>query len=263
MRYKNTTMFRNLIKAISLPLFLGLPLVACTNGNNTTIKSSAKAIQKVCEIPLPAGYSRVVYDSASFSYWLQQFALKSDPTVYLYNGDRKRNQWPSFAVLNISTGNKDLQQCADAVMRLRAEYLYEKKTKGPILFFDNNRKEYRFSATGSRTEFNKYLEHVFSWCGTLSLASQLKAKKSLEAIRPGDVFIKGGSPGHAALVMDVAENNAGDKIFLLMNSYMPAQDMHIVKNPSCSTLSPWYSIRQKPRFELPEWVFYENQLMEW
>lgn len=35
----------------------------------------------------------------------------------MYNVAEKQNQQAQFAVLDISVGNKNLQQCADAVMR--------------------------------------------------------------------------------------------------------------------------------------------------
>jgi Domain of unknown function (4846) len=38
-------------------------------------------------------------------------------------GDMKARQDVQYAVLDISVGNRDLQQCADAVMRIRGEYL--------------------------------------------------------------------------------------------------------------------------------------------
>ena len=56
----------------------------------------------------------------TFGAWLRSVPLKKNLTVYLYNGVPKRNQEAQFAVLDVSVGHEDLQQCADAVMRLRA-----------------------------------------------------------------------------------------------------------------------------------------------
>jgi hypothetical protein len=61
----------------------------------------------------------------SFEDWLRHLPLKKGkPPVYLYNGRLKENQSAHYAVIDIDVGNSDLQQCADALIRLRAEYLY-------------------------------------------------------------------------------------------------------------------------------------------
>lgn len=39
----------------------------------------------------------------------------------------------------------------------------------------------------------------------------------------GDVFLKGGSPGHVVMVVDLCENEEGQKAFLPGQGYMPAQ----------------------------------------
>ena len=94
--------------------------------------------------------------------------------------------------------------------------------------------EYNIPAThpNKRTELEDFLKVVFSYCGTLSLAAQLNAVPDFDNIQPGDVFVKGGSPGHAMIVIDAAINSAGKKVFMLAQSYMPAQDIHVVKNPT-------------------------------
>ncbi len=85
------------------------------------------SMQTVKQIPLPEGYERVALRENSFAGFLRNLPLRKDNTVYLYNGQRKPNQSVHYAVIDISTGTKDLQQCADAIMRLRAEYFYAKQ----------------------------------------------------------------------------------------------------------------------------------------
>ncbi len=53
--------------------------------------------------------------------------------VHLYEGSIKDNPVHA-AVVDIDIGNKDLQQCADAVMRLRAEYLFQANQYDDIHF---------------------------------------------------------------------------------------------------------------------------------
>jgi hypothetical protein len=199
----------------------------------------------------------------SFAWWLRNIKLKEDKTVYLYNGLPKRNRSAQFAVLNIAIGNKDLQQCADAVMRLRASYLFEERRFDEIVFKDNLGKPYAYSMNSDSNAFENYREKVFAYCGTLSLEKQLKKVNDIQDIAAGDVFIKGGSPGHAIIVMDVAVNNAGEKIYLVAQSYMPAQDIHILVNPLYASVSPWYEVTVVKQIVTPEWTFERSQLRQW
>ncbi|CAN5117739.1 hypothetical protein BH09BAC6_BH09BAC6_31750 [soil metagenome] len=77
------------------------------------------------------------------------------------------------------------------------------------------------------------------------------------------MLIRGGFPGHAVIVMDVATNNSGKKIYLLAQSYMPAQDIHVLKNPMDQDLSPWYEVNDDYIIQTPEYTFRQNELMRW
>lgn len=224
----------------------------------------------VSAIPLPPGYRRMPAATGSFGAWLRTIPLKKDRTVYLFDGTPKRYQGAQFAVLDISVGKTDLQQCADAVMRLRAEYCYANHDLAAIDFYTEQGVRLNFSEwarqhggdTG-RPSFHAYLTKVFMYCSTRTLERQL-APKPLTGITHGDVLIKGGAPGHAMIVLDAAEDGAGHRIYLLAQSYMPAQDIHIVKNPDDARISPWYAVdTARGLIETPEWTFTINQLRTW
>lgn len=219
----------------------------------------------IVDIPLPAGFTRLPAGGNSFTTWLRSIKVKKDPQVYLYNGRLKNNQDAQFAVLDIPVGTKDLQQCADAVMRMRAEYLYQQNRTGEISFADNNGKKYNCPAGADRKNFERYLESVFAYCGTASLEKQLRRVPVFNNIQPGDVLIKGGFPGHAVMVMDVATDSSGRKLYLLAQSYMPAQDIHILKNPMYENLSPWYLAEKGNNLFIysPEWTFSAKELRRW
>lgn len=217
----------------------------------------------VKDIPLPEGYQRLPADSNSFAYWLQNVLLKINNTVYLFDGHKKINQQAQFAVLDITVGNKDLQQCADAVMRLRAEFLFNKKRYAEIVFTDNENVMYAFAPPYTRANFMQFMQSVFGMCGSASLAKQLKHVTNFETITAGDVLIRGGFPGHAVMVMAVAENASGKKIFMLAQSYMPAQDIHILINPSDANLTPWYEVDKVDKIITPEYLFYKKELKKW
>ncbi len=217
-------------------------------------------ILTVADIPLPEGYKRTEVAAKSFGKYLRQIELKKDKTVYLFNRLKKKNQSAHYAVLNISVGLKDLQQCADAVMRLRAEYL--RTMNLPVCFTDNANKKYCWSNYLLKG-WQSYLETVFGMCGTISLEKQLKQIKWTD-LKAGDVFVKGGSPGHAVIIMDVATHKkTGELIFLLSQSYMPAQDIHILLNKNDITLSHWYRTPLDDYLRTPEWTFQTNQLRTW
>lgn len=226
-------------------------------------RNHSKVYETISAIPPLAGYDRIQQDKGSFGEWLRNVKLKKDNHVYLYDGKLKRSQSLHFAVLDIPVGNKDLQQCADAVMRLRAEYLFSCKRYSEIEFRDNENKIYKWNGGEDRAGFEQYLERVFNWCGTASLEKQLKPVKSLQEIKPGDVFIKGGFPGHAMIVTDVAINKNNKKIFMLAQSYMPAQDIHIVKNLADRKEAPWYEAGDEKEIDTPEWIFQSSQLRRW
>lgn len=250
-------------------IILQLMLSSC---NNTGPSASLMNIEKpsginpykqIIAIPLPEGFERSAADPASFTGYLRNLGLKANKTVYLYNGKPKHNQTAQYALLNISTGNKDLQQCADAVMRLRAEYLFMQKQFDKIIFYDNDKTAYRFSSPYTQASFTKYLNRVFGMCGSASLSKQLKPVNNFSDIQPGDVIIRGGFPGHAVIVMDVAMNAAGERIYLLAQSYMPAQDIHVLKNPVNEDLSPWYRANDEHVIQTPEYTFTKNELKRW
>ena len=235
-------------------------------------------------IAVPVGYTRVTTTKDTYADWLRFLPLKEGhPKVRLYNGQLKGNQSAQHSVLDIDVGNEDLQQCADAVMRLRAEYLwsiedfhkihfnftsgdevaYERWKQGfrPIINGNNVRMERRANTNNSYNNFKAYLKSIYTYAGTASLSKELKPVKDLQNIRAGDVFIQGGFPGHAVTVMDVATNGqSGEKIFLLSQSYMPAQDIHILNNPDNQLLSPWYSSNFTGDLQTPEWTFQKNDL---
>jgi hypothetical protein len=228
-------------------------------------------------IDAPKGFRRQGAPPASFAAWLRGLPVKPGrPQVHLFNGSLKSNQEAHHVVLEVDVGKRDRQQCADAVMRLRAEYLRQAGTDGEICFrftdgtaarwaewkqgmrphISGRKTEWQKSAgaDASYASFRRYLDVVFSYAGTLSLARELDAAANASLIEAGDVFIQGGSPGHAVIVVDVAEDAQGRRAVLLAQSYMPAQDIHVLRNPK-SPDNPWYIIDGDGPLLTPEWDF--------
>jgi Domain of unknown function (4846) len=215
------------------------------------------------EIPVPEGFKRIPAPAGSFASWLRAVPLKKDRTVYLFNGSVKRNQSAQFAVVDIPVGKKDLQQCADVVMRFRAAYLFSQKKYNQIAFMDYSGKWYRCPEGATSATFEAYLQNVFNWCGSASLEKQLKAVADFTTIKSGDVLIQGGFPGHAVTVVDMAVNDKGEKLFMLAQGYQPAQDIHVLVNPIDISISPWYKITDENKIMTPEWWFVKGNLKTW
>ena len=235
----------------------------------------------------PAGFVRVPAPEGSFGAWLRGLPLKpAGSPVLLHTGALKGRQDAHAAVVDIDTGTRDLQQCADAVMRLYAEWQFGRGAMRDIAFNDTGEgRPMPFSrwAAGERpraagralvwtkraapdasyASFRRYMDTVFAWAGTHSLERELMPVAD-GRVEIGDVIIKGGFPGHAVLVADVAENPAtGARRFLLIQSYMPAQDMHVLAGSSTPDGSPWYALEAEKPIITPEWTFAPGSLKRW
>lgn len=273
-------------------------LIACTN-RNTNSNAEADVVEEqqlvevlslrnaaiIKEIPTPQNYERLSYKSNEFGFYLENLPLDTiDDKVHLYNGQLKRNQDAQYAVIKMDVGKRDLQQCADAVMRLKAEHWYHTNnfdainfmfTNGDWVDFNQYAQGYRPKVNGSKITwsktqaedfsyktFRKYMDLVFTYAGTLSLSKQLKSVPNFEDIKIGDVLNIGGSPGHAVIVVDVAVHaDTKEKIFMLAQSYMPAQEIHILQNFNDANISPWYKIPKDDAINTPEYYFTKQNLM--
>jgi hypothetical protein len=214
----------------------------------------------------PPDFERVAVAPESWAAWLRGLPLKpAGSPVLLYTGAPKQRQDVHAAVIDIDVGNRDLQQCADAIMRLRGEWLFAAGRTRDIGFnyTDGKRRAFASRRQTDYAAFRKYMTLVFAYAGTYSLERELKSAP-LSDMQIGDVFIKGGFPGHAVLVADMAVNNdTGEKRFLLIQSYMPAQEMHVLRNPAVPDGSPWYPADGTGPLVTPEWTFAAGSLRRW
>lgn len=233
----------------------------------------------------PPGFVRQLCASNSFEEFLQGLPVKRvDAKVRYYNGTVKEE--PVYdGVIDMDISKKNLQQCADAIIRLRGEYFFSQKAFDKISFTLTNgfevgytewMKGNRVKVEGNKTwwaktaapsntykDFKNYLDFVFAYAGTLSLSKSLH-KKDIRNLTIGDVFITGGSPGHAVVVIDVATSSVGEKVFMLAQSYMPAQETQVLKNLANTSISPWYKASEIGTVLItPQWTFPAESLKSW
>ena len=208
----------------------------------------------------PLGYERVPLPSGSFGEWLRHLPLSSDKTVRSYRGDPISA--PAAAVVDLDLGRGNLQQCADSILRLYAEYRWSvDKGKGLGFHFSSGdrsdwskwRAGERFSVRGSKvkriqkkavadthSQYRKWLQHTFIYAGTQSLNRDSQRVSVEQTIQPGDFFVAPGSPGHALIVLDVATSPGQPDVALLGQGFMPAQSFHVIEDVGTHMRGEWF-----------------------
>jgi hypothetical protein len=245
-----------------------LSILACLACDNKLpedqILSKGETIME--RIKAPKGYTWVKEAPGSFGAFLQQLELEPAGTRILdFKKKPISNQYEHVAIIKKDIGNKNLQQCADAVIRLRADYLWQKNRKDNIAFHFTNGDLYRwsdykqgkrpvlisnstvqFKKTASYDDshdgFRKYLDIVFTYAGTISLNRETVKVSSNKNIKTGNILVTPGSPGHALIIVGTAVNTKGEKRYLLAQGYTPAQSIHIITNPFQGKINPWYKL---------------------
>lgn len=251
-----------------------------TGINKKLLQTTGKTLQK--RILEPEGYQRIHCKKGSFGQFLRNYPLKKHGSpVLLYNKEEKGNQNAHAAVFKLPIEKEDLQQCADSIMRMYAEYFWKTGQKERIRFhfvdgflaeYTKWRDGYRIqvgshssnwvksaSYNDSYSNFKKFMRVVFAYAGTLSMEEESK-KIALEKLKIGDIFIKGASPGHVVMVVDVCKNEEGKKAFLLAQGYMPAQEFQLLKNPSHEEDVWYYEEEIGDTFQTPEYSFEKESL---
>ncbi len=229
-------------------------------------------------IKVPEGYKRINPLAESFSEYIQNYKLKeSGAEVINYNGQPYIYQSGHVGVLEVPVPTNGLQQCADALIRIRSEYLWDQGRKDEIGFkftsghycsWTKYAEGYRpkingnnvtFSKTASvnhsKENFYKYLNLIYTYAGTYSLSQELKKVPQLSEVVIGDLLIYPGFPGHVMMVADIIEDGQGQRRFAFFQGNTPAQSVHIIKNASNVVMSPWYDLEGKTSLNTPIYTF--------
>lgn len=233
---------------------------------------------------VPDGYTRTTYPEGSFQSFIQNYQLKaSGAKVINYDSSPYFYQSGHVGVLDLSVPKNGLQQCADALIRLRSEYLWKTNKKEKIGFqftsghycsWSKYAAGYRPKIRGNKVSFHKtappdhskrnfyrYLNLIYAYSGTLSLYTELPKVQSSKNLRIGDMLVQPGTPGHIVMIVDEMKDANGNKRFVLAQGNTPAQSVHMLKNLSDTAISPWYELPKGAFIEIPGYYFENSKFI--
>lgn len=217
--------------------------------------------------PTPPGYVRVAVTPGSFAEWLRGLPLAAAGTPVLsHAGDTIFTGDDAYVagVVAIDVGAGDLQQSADAVIRLHGEWLWATDQLNAITYKSASKLDLPFSrwAKGQRllaagpnvgwvvkgkpkdpnyNDFRQYIDAVMLWSNNVSLALRSTRVEDPAQLRAGDFFLQSRGKGHAILVLDVAQKPTGERVALLGQSLQsPAQSIHVMR---LGPATAWFSLR--------------------
>jgi hypothetical protein len=231
--------------------------------------------------PTPPGYKRVKVEPGSFAEWLRGLPMAPEGTpAKSYDGKETLAADDDYlaGVVAIDTGNPDLQQSSDVIIRLHAEYLWSRGEKDKISYLSATKlsmplsrweKGQRLIPNGPNVfwvvkgkpsevdhpEFRRYLDAVFNWANSTSLAPRSTPVADPKELVAGDFFLQTSEPNHVAVILDVAEKPSGERVALLGQARNPAESIHVMR-PGKAT--PWFSVRPP----VPVMTLHSKQL-EW
>ena len=204
--------------------------------------------------PTPPRFVRAPVEPGSFGAWLRDLPLlPADAPVVSHRGAILHHaDHPNIAaVVALDVGAQDLQQCADSVVRLHAEWSWSlgrrdqsyRAASGAEMPFARWARGERITVSGpggssltwapsarpddSHEAFRAYLDNVFGWANTVSLARDT-TPIAVADLCAGDFVVQPGGPGHAVLILDLAADRQGNQIVLLGQGFMPAQSFQIL-----------------------------------
>jgi hypothetical protein len=224
----------------------------------------------------PPGFARVALPAGSFGAWLRGLPLAPPGTpVRSYQGGviLPPDHANLAAVVAIDVGDGDLQQCADSVIRLHAEWLFAqgrrdasyRAASGAAMPFARWARGERMVPEGvafkwtpsarpddGHAAYRRWLSGVFAWANTGSLARDTEPVAAGD-LHPGDFVVQPGAPGHAVLVLDLARAPDGRRALLLGQGYMPAQSFHVLRQSAAQ--GAWFVVEPGDQaLDTPFWA---------
>ena len=206
----------------------------------------------------PDGYERVEIDD--YTEYFRNFPIHIGEGRY-YDGKTLPGFGITYAAnLDYYIGRRDLHQCADAAIFMRTAYLVRTREYKDIKWHYTDGSHLTYSsflsmrkAKHGKESFLAYMENIWTYAGTWSIQEYETDSVNIKDARPGDIFVEGGFPGHAVTIVDMVENDEGKRLYMLAQSFMPAQSHHILLDINDTV---WFDFdRNENVVATPGWVF--------
>jgi hypothetical protein len=246
--------------------FIFLPLTSAIFAASIFSSAENSKNRIIKQIAVPRGYERVLVPKDSFGAWLRRMPLKPADSPALDYKNRIKKSADDTTVAAVAAMNiygKNLDQCMDILMRLYAEYLLAQRLDHKIAFplpdgtmlswlqwesgFRFYFKGYHFHlrksapADTADENFEKYLRAVFEYSGTQAFYHYYQSV-TFDSLRIGDFIVKKNPHGHAVMVVDLAQDQSGNKIALFGQGDTPACQFYLL---NYKTDNPWFPISKK------------------
>ena len=244
---------------------------------------NAEGMTVQSRINTPEGYTRINVGEGSFGEYLREYpVLPNGVKLPVYDGTTM-SPFDAAAIFDISLGDEGYQQCADSIIRLYSDYYYENGqydkisfqfSNGDVCDYERWRDGKRMFVLGdfsveipmafyddSEQQYRNYLKEVMNYAGTISLQNESRVIP-LEELRIGDFIC---SDSHVVMIVDIAENDKGEKCYLIGQSFIPAVCFHIVANRNGDEASAWFTQEQleQESFEIGVYKFGQNNIRRW
>jgi hypothetical protein len=224
----------------------------------------------VGEIILPNGdYQRIKVEGGSFSAWLRGLPLKPAGSPVLdYRGRVYKSAEDTAVgeVIDMDIRGRRLEQCMDILVRLYAEYLWQEGGTEKLFlplpggywlswksWADGFRPQYkginvslikRGNPDDSQMNYRRYLNEIYANSHTLQFYYNYKTV-DFKSLQPGDVIIKNGHKKHAVMIVDLAQNSAGELLGLIGHGDTPACQFFLLRSKRDSL---WFPLDKNQKF---------------
>lgn len=209
--------------------------------------SSGQA-RDIGSIPAPRGCARIAQPEGSFTAWITRLPLRQDLAIRTFDGRDVSGGYDVLAVVDLPLlFRSDLEQCADWCLRLWAEYHRDSGKLDQLYLFDYGGRRRLFRNSGKT--YQRFLKWSMDHANSYSLLKGCAPVDSGD-IRPGDMFVQNrrGGIGHASMVLDACRDSAGNRLYLVGYSYMPAQEFHVERAGAQYGREGWFTYEGYRRY---------------